>query len=196
MKLHYVYYAITSKGKPKVGCTKNIKFRIILGKYQELIILEAHDNPQIAGDREIELQLLYFGKRDSKKHYTETLKLMEDRARKSAETRKRNKTKIKITTEDIKKGHKTKKLNLEKNSFIFRGKDNGYEPPKPHKPLLERMYVGVNHQDAKLNPDKVRDIRKYIKRDEWTISSLSSHYGVSYMAIKKVVNGITWKHVI
>jgi len=196
MKLHYVYYAITSKGKSKVGCTTNPKFRIRLGKYQEFIILEAHENSQIAGDREIELQELYFGKRDSKKHYTETLKLMEDRAKKSAETRKRNKTKITITTKDIKRGHKTRKTNEEKNSFIFRGKDNGYEPPKPHIPLLERMCVGVNHRDAKLNPNKVRDIRKLIKRDEWTINSLASHYGVSYMAMKKVVNGITWKHVI
>ena len=81
MKLHYVYYAISKKDKPKVGATCNPKFRPRIGKYKEFIILEAYESPQIAGDREIELQLKYFGKRDSSRHYVDQIKIIEDRAK-------------------------------------------------------------------------------------------------------------------
>jgi len=195
MKLHYVYYAIKENGKLKVGCTQNPKFRPRLGKYQEFILLEAYPCSKTAGDREIELQLKYFGKRDSKLHYVDLLKRQEVRVTKGRLTRKKNNTKIKITTDDIKRGHTTRIKNLERYSKIFVGKNNGYEPPKPKIPHLEKKYVGVNHQDAKLNPELVKQIRIEFEKNNKSITELASNYGVTYMAIKKVVRRMSWKHV-
>ena len=199
MKLHYVYYAIKKDGKEKVGATCNLKFRPRIGKYQDFKVLEAYECPIKCGDREIELQELYFGKRDSKLHYSESLKLSVNRAKKAAITRKRNGTKIAITTKDIKKGHITQKKNDIKYSSMFRGVDNGVVPPKPH---LEKKSVGVNHKDAKLNPDKViairqefRDIRYKCRSNNQAYQSLADNYGISFMAIKKVVDRISWKHI-
>lgn len=197
--LHYVYYAIRKDGKEKVGATSNPKFRPRIGKYQDFRIIEAYECPIKCGDREWELQELYFGKRDSKLHYSESLKMLIDRGKKSAITRKKNKTKIKITTKDIKKGHITQKKNDIKYSAMFRGVDNGVVPPIPH---LKKKSVGINHKDAKLNPDKViairqefRDIRYKFRSNNQAYQSLADNYGISSMAIKKVVDRISWKHI-
>ena len=69
MALFYVYYAIQKDGTPKVGASNNPNGRKRGCKYQEIILLEAYDCPIKCGDREIELQLKYFGKRDSNHHY-------------------------------------------------------------------------------------------------------------------------------
>ena len=73
MELHYVYYAIQKDGTPKVGATKSIKQRHYTQKYLEIIPLEIFECPWKCGDKEIELQLQYFGKRDSKFHYVVSL---------------------------------------------------------------------------------------------------------------------------
>ena len=73
MKIHYVYYAIDKDGKQKIGASSLIKRRMMKEKYKEIKLLEAHDCDKKAGDREIELQLKYFGLRDSHFHYSEMI---------------------------------------------------------------------------------------------------------------------------
>lgn len=75
--LHYIYYAITKEDKPKVGATKNLKRRALVEKYKLIKPIEAYTCDKKAGDREIELQLKYFGKRDSKLHYSHMIKAAE-----------------------------------------------------------------------------------------------------------------------
>ena len=73
MNLHYIYYAIDKNDNPKVGCSKYIKRRIRNTQYKTIKLLEAHFDEKTASDREIELQLKYFGKRDSNKTYLQTI---------------------------------------------------------------------------------------------------------------------------
>jgi hypothetical protein len=72
MKLYYVYYAIQKNGESKVGCTSKPKNR--KRRYLEFILLESFTCAIQAGDREIELQQKYFGKRDGSIHYVDMLK--------------------------------------------------------------------------------------------------------------------------
>jgi hypothetical protein len=67
MELHYVYYAIQKDGTPKVGATYRPAIRC--RTYLQWNLLEVYTCPWKCGDREIELQLQYFGKRDSNHHY-------------------------------------------------------------------------------------------------------------------------------
>ena len=67
MKLHYVYYAIQKDGTPKYGATENPSKRC--SRYLQWNLVEAYTCPWKAGDREIELQIKQFGKRDNSKHY-------------------------------------------------------------------------------------------------------------------------------
>ena len=85
-ELHYVYYAIQKDGTPKVGATQNLKQRIRQSKYQELILLEVYDCPWKCGDREWQLQELYFGKRDSNTHYAITYKIKKVKGEKHGHT--------------------------------------------------------------------------------------------------------------
>lgn len=192
MKLHYVYYAIKKDGKPKVGCTKNAKFRPRLGKYKEFIILESYKSAKIAGDREIELQLKYFGKRDSNLHYRDYLKIEKIKVEKSKETRKKNKTKIKVTNKDRKKIQASKNKNLKFNEFAFKGSNNGFIPPKPK---IEYKSVGINHRDNKLKVSDVLKIRELYNNKQGTQQSLAKLFNVSSVMIHKIVSNKSWKHV-
>jgi len=192
MKLHYVYYAIKKDGNPKVGVTKNAKFRPRLGKYKEFIILESYECPKLAGDKEIELQLKYFGKRDSKLHYIDYLKIEKIRVEKSKETRKKNKTKIKITNKDRKKIQGSIKKNLKFNQFVFKRSNNGYIPAKPK---IEYNSVGINHRDNKLKVSDVLKIRKLYDNKQGNLRSLAKLFNVSTTMIYKIVNKKSWKHV-
>lgn len=73
MNIYYIYYAVDKKDVPKVGCSKYIKRRIRNTQYKTIKLLEAHFDKKTASDREIELQLKYFGKRDSNKTYLQML---------------------------------------------------------------------------------------------------------------------------
>jgi hypothetical protein len=49
---------------------------------------------------------------------------------------------------------------------------------------------------SKLTPDDVRKIRKMNSTEEYSLNQIGRVFGVSHKTIQKVVNGITWKHVI
>lgn len=87
MKFHYVYYAIKEDGTPKVGASSNLKERVRTTKYQSIKVLEQYDCPWKCGDREWELQLEYFGKKDSGTHYAITLKMKKVKGEKHGHTR-------------------------------------------------------------------------------------------------------------
>jgi HNH endonuclease len=52
--------------------------------------------------------------------------------------------------------------------------------------------VGVNQKNAKLDDDKVRQIRAGIM----TIRAMAKHFGVSLSLIKEIRSGKRWKHVV
>ena len=52
---------------------------------------------------------------------------------------------------------------------------------------------GVAHHNAKLNPEKVDEIRKRYKLGGCTHRSLARDFGVSCLAINHVINFRTWK---
>ena len=118
MKLYYVYYAIQENDKPKVGASSNIKARISMGKYKFFKLLECFTCPKKCGDREIELQLLYFNKRDTHKHYTDLLKLPKTYKPKST-------TNFKNIPSARKKAWFTTKLSRKEIEFI---KENYFKP--------------------------------------------------------------------
>ena len=66
--MYYIYHI----PGVKIGCSKNPKKRIRAQGYTDYEILEQHDDPQIAGDREIELQLEYGYGRDAV-HYMKSI---------------------------------------------------------------------------------------------------------------------------
>ena len=69
--MYYIYHI----PNVKIGCTNNPKKRIVKDQgYSEYEILETHDCLDTASDREIELQIQYFGKRDNCISYKRTLK--------------------------------------------------------------------------------------------------------------------------
>ena len=122
MDLHYVYYAIQKDGTPKVGATSQPinRFRY----YQSAKLLEVYDCPWKCGDREIELQVKYFGKRDNSTHYALMLTKGPDWKNKYehyVKTRARgevhgNTTLIKSQVSEIKKLYRTYIKGIRKNS--------------------------------------------------------------------------------
>lgn len=58
-----------------------------------------------------------------------------------------------------------------------------------------RAAEGIRHWSAKLNPDKVRGIRRLHASGERTITQLASLYGVRPWAIESIVRRLTWKSV-
>lgn len=58
----------------------------------------------------------------------------------------------------------------------------------------ERTARGGNHGKAKLNEEKVRCIKQYI-REGRTHADIADQYGVSVGTINNIAQGINWKHV-
>jgi hypothetical protein len=54
---------------------------------------------------------------------------------------------------------------------------------------------GTRCHSAKLNPEKVREVRRLWGTGEYNYSSLGRMYGLSPSSIKKIVTRKTWKHV-
>jgi hypothetical protein len=69
-----IYIGRLPSGKWKVGCDINYPNRPKQQKMKIYTCIETHDCVYMASDREIELQLKYFGKRDSNSSYHETVK--------------------------------------------------------------------------------------------------------------------------
>lgn len=54
--------------------------------------------------------------------------------------------------------------------------------------------IGVMHRSAKLDEELVRKARQ-MKKDGHRTSAISRAIGVNYTSTKKVLEGVTWKHV-
>ena len=54
---------------------------------------------------------------------------------------------------------------------------------------------GIKVNTAKLNPDKVREIRRLYNEEHYTLRELADIYDVADQTIHKCVTGETWKHV-
>lgn len=57
------------------------------------------------------------------------------------------------------------------------------------------LHRGVHCNGAKLDDDKVREIREKLSRGI-SHNKISKHYGVSRKTISKIANGKTWTHVV
>jgi hypothetical protein len=55
--------------------------------------------------------------------------------------------------------------------------------------------IGVKHGQAKLNDEKVREIRELCARG-WSYQKIGCHVGVNKSTIHRVIVGKYWKHVI
>jgi len=55
--------------------------------------------------------------------------------------------------------------------------------------------IGVKHGQAKLNDEKVREIRELCARG-WSYQKIGRHVGVNKSTIYRVIIGKYWKHVI
>jgi hypothetical protein len=58
----------------------------------------------------------------------------------------------------------------------------------------ERLKYGEDNPKAKLNPEKVMEIRA-LKRRGFTLVRLAEMYGLAFSSIARIVNMETWKHV-
>lgn len=178
MKLYYVYYAIQKNGKPKVGATQNPSARKDRESYKTIKLLENYKCPWKAGDREIELQIQYFGKRDCSTHYANTFK---------------NRDKLKLPHIRKKISENTKKA-LSTAEAKERLSLNSIEMWKdPNR--ASKQARGESVHLSKLTPELVKQIRKeYIPR-KVSSRKLASKYNVNQKSILNIINNKTWRHV-
>ena len=60
-----------------------------------------------------------------------------------------------------------------------------FPPPSP----------GVKNVNAKLTPERVRELRRCVKSDGLTVSAMSRRFGIARATLRSVVSGKTWAHV-
>jgi hypothetical protein len=60
----------------------------------------------------------------------------------------------------------------------------------------EKVARGEKSSGHRLTEQKVRMIRKLYATGNWTLVTLAKKYHVSHEAIRLIVNGITWKHLV
>ncbi len=66
----------------------------------------------------------------------------------------------------------------------------------PSRVYPERIPRGSEHYRSRLDEDKVREIRERVAAGETSKAALGREYGVSRTAIRHIVLGENWKHVI
>jgi hypothetical protein len=76
--------------------------------------------------------------------------------------------------------------------FLGTSKDNSDDKYKKHR---ENIIKGEEHPNAKLNREKVVEIRKMFISGLYTKKSLSQIFGVYPKAISDILKNRTWKHV-
>jgi hypothetical protein len=203
MKLHYVYYAFTKNGKPKVGATSNPKRR--LARYQSGKVLEAYECPWKCGDREIELQLQYFGKRDSNFHYAEWLEKKKNIDYSVFQTeefsRKMSEANLKSYASGTRKEVDRSYINDEYKEKISKASKEMWKDPK----RLESMPRGEEVANALLTNEQVIYIRRvgFSKRNQFTpvppgkksALELADELGVKKYIIKNVMRGKTYTSI-
>ena len=196
--MYYVYYAIDRNGNPKVGCTSQPEKRF--KKYKEGKLLHCYTDAKEAGDKEIELQIKYFGKRDGYTHYVDMLK----KGRRGDEDIKK-----KISS-GLKLAYKEGRRDNWDNSF-FQSKE--YKEKLSKKSLemwkdpkrKEANLKGCDVSNALLSEDDVRFIRKtYFKRINqyvpipqgmMSLGQLQKKFNCSKGVIIKLINGQTYTSV-
>ena len=77
MKTYYIYYGFRPNGTLKIGCDEHYPARAKVQKLTNYGIMEEHNDIDIAGAREIELQIQYIGKRDNSQTYRQSVELLE-----------------------------------------------------------------------------------------------------------------------
>jgi len=179
MALHYLYFAIKKDGTPKIGATENPSVRC--SSYLQWNLLETYDCPWKCGDKEIELQQQYFGKRDNSKHYAVWKQMM--KTRKPAD-------KSVYQTEE----YKTKISEITKRTW---------ENQREH--MLNTRPRGSNHHSTKLTEQNVRFIRKVyyrgvnkftpISQGKMNLRQLADKFNCGKSTISNIVNGKSWKHI-
>tara|TARA_R110000803_G_C11864073_1_gene307555 strand:- start:132 stop:635 length:504 start_codon:yes stop_codon:yes gene_type:complete len=167
MKLYYVYYAIDKDGKVKVGCTSQPQRRLNL--YQESKLLYCFTDPIKAGDKEIELQIKYFGKRDNSKHYAHFM-----------EVRKQKKS-----IEGFRKGGRTTvKLIQSLGKHIHKGEEAGGSKLKNNQvKFIRKNWTRSNTVGIKENHNKL------------STRELMYKFGVSKHTISLIVHNKIWTHI-
>lgn len=87
-------------------------------------------------------------------------------------------------------GSKTHPERYPRGADHYMAKDPSRSPRCP----VELLRRGTAHPQAKLDPDKVRDIRQ--RSGELGYAWLAQVYGVANSTIRNVVENKTWKHVL
>ena len=170
MKLYYVYYAIDKNGESKVGCTSQPKIRKL--RYLEFILLESFTCAIQAGDREIELQQKYFGKRDGSTHYAEMIKkqpIYDDEYRKK-------------TSEWSKKYWTNKRIKERTNQISG---VNNYKSKFTEKDVkyIRKKYHKLNHQKHTIPNGKLSG------------KDLAEKFNVDYTTIMNIINRKSYKNI-
>ena len=202
MKLYYVYYAIQKDGRPKVGASSYPKRRKTESKYQEFILLEAYDCPIKCGDREIELQLKYFGKRDALTHYAVWIQRLKTPKRTKEESNQLRKATFRKRQQEGRyvNDHKSFFQTEEYKRKMSESWKDVWENQREY--MLNAIVNGV----SKLTEEQVRYIRKAyfrvvnrftaIPNGKMNAKQLADKFNCGNTAILNIVNGKTWKHVI
>ena len=163
-----IYIGRLPSGKWKVGCDINYPNRPKQQKMKIYTCIETHDCIYKASDREIELQIKYFGKRDSNASYHEIVKRAEQSAKKRIGKPLLEETKAKMS-----KARQGTRISEETKALL----------------------LGSKNHWAKLTEVDVLEIRsKYIPR-VYTLQMLADEYGVDESAIFCVVKRQKWKHI-
>ena len=75
--IYTIYYGTRPNGLPKIGVDSNYPARAKVQKLTDYSKMEEHDDIDVVGAREIELQIQHFGKRDNTLTYRQQVELLE-----------------------------------------------------------------------------------------------------------------------
>lgn len=62
-------------------------------------------------------------------------------------------------------------------------------------PSMTKKHIGTNSNTAKLDDDKVREIRR-MKNDGLSVIEIARHFSVSWSTIGRIISGKRWTHVV
>jgi len=203
MKLHYVYYAVKKDGKEKVGATSNPQKRF--RKYVSAKLLEVYDCPWKCGDREIELQVKYFGKRDNSIHYAEWIERRKNIDYSYFQTEEFSKKVSEANYKSYASGTR-KKVDMsyrtpEYNKKLSKASKKMWENPKRKQYILKGEDLG----NSLLTNEQVKYIKKvaFRRKNQFTqvppnkksSSELAKELGVKKYIINNILKGKTYTSI-
>jgi len=203
MELHYVYYAIKKDGTHKVGATSQPINRF--KKYQSSKVLEQYECPWQCGDREIELQLEYFGKRDSSIHYADWIERKKNIDYSYQQSKEFSKKVSEANYKSYASGTRKKPdMSYRTDEYIeklSKASKKMWKDPKRREFILKGEDLG----NSLLTNEQVRYIRKvgFSKKNQFTkvpagkkgTLELAHELGVKKYIIKNVLGGKTYNSV-